>query len=34
MLSTVSRDLDAAIDDVIAYERATGSARGRLRLAG
>ena len=29
-----SRDVDEAIDDVIAYERSTGSARGRLRLAG
>lgn len=29
-----TRDLDEAIDDVIHYERGTGSARGRLRLAG
>ena len=29
-----TRDVDEAIDDVIAYERGTGSARGRLRLAG
>ena len=29
-----SRDVDEAIDDVIAYERSTGSSRGRLRLAG
>lgn len=29
-----TREVDEAIDDVIAYERGTGSARGRLRLAG
>ncbi len=29
-----TRDVDEAIDDVIAYERGAGSARGRLRLAG
>ena len=29
-----SRDVDEAIDDVIAYERSTGSRAGRLRLAG
>ena len=29
-----TREVDEAIDDVIAFERGTGSARGRLRLAG
>jgi UDP-glucose 4-epimerase len=31
---TPSRDVDEAIDDVIAFERSTGSSAGRLRLAG
>lgn len=31
---TPARDVDEAIDDVIAYERGAGSAQGRLRLAG
>ncbi len=32
--AALARDLDEAIDDVITYEGGTGSARGRLRLAG